>query len=415
MSQAIDVLIVAAGRGTRAKREDLNQPKQYVPLRGQAVLTHTIERFYFNRRIRYIQTVIHPDDQEAYTDITASYSDKLLPPVTGGADRQSSVYLGLQALTHNAPDIVMIHDGVRPFVSEALLDRLLSGHETAPALIPVLPIADTLKHVTDGQIRKTIDRTDLCGAQTPQSFQFDKIMDAHSAAAKAVSENSAPLFTDDASIAEWYGLPVAGVAGEPFNIKITVPEDFEKGEWILGRQDVCNGLQTDIKLREGVIMDVRVGQGFDVHAFEEGDHVILCGVSIPHEKKLKGHSDADVGLHALTDALYGAIGEGDIGTHFPPSEEMWRGAASDQFLIAAAQAVRAKGGVITHVDVTLICERPKIGPHAADMKDLLGALLSISVDRVSVKATTSEKLGFTGRGEGIAAMASATVVFPPEQ
>ncbi|GJM02055.1 MAG: bifunctional enzyme IspD/IspF [Rhodomicrobium sp.] len=425
MTCVIDALIVAAGRGLRALRDDITQPKQYVPLNGRAVLAHTIDRFYENPLIRHVQVVIHADDHALFEAISKNYSDKLLPPVIGGSDRQNSVMNGLKSIGLNKPDFVMIHDGVRPFVSDDLLERIAAGHKTQACLLPVLAVTDTLKRVSgdlveETLVEETVDRAGLYGAQTPQSFNFEMILAAHNAAADAVSAGTAPAFTDDASIAEWHGLEVTAIAGESQNIKITTPDDFDQGEWILSQMlatgtapfKACSQTEKSTEGKVGAMIDIRVGQGFDVHAFEPGDQVILCGLPIPHNFKLKGHSDADVGMHALTDALYGAIGAGDIGTHFPPSDEQWRGAASDIFLKAAAEAVRGSGGVITHVDVTLICEAPKIGPHAADMKAILAGLLNIAEHRVSVKATTSERLGFTGRGEGIAALASATVVFP---
>lgn len=420
MTCVIDALIVAAGRGLRALRDDITHPKQYVPLNGRAVLAHTIDRFYNNPLIRHIQVVIHADDHALFEAISKNYSDKLLPPVHGGSDRQSSVVNGLQSMGLNKPDFVMIHDGARPFVSDDLLERIASGHRTHACLLPVLAVTDTLKRVSGDLVEETVDRAGLYGAQTPQSFNFEMILAAHNAAAEAVKAGTAPAFTDDASIAEWHGLEVTAIAGESHNIKITTPHDFDQGVWILSQMlatEKATSLaasQTDksTETKVGAMIDIRVGQGFDVHAFEPGDQVILCGLPIPHNFKLKGHSDADVGMHALTDALYGAIGAGDIGTHFPPSDKQWGGAASDIFLKAAAEAVRGSGGVVTHVDVTLICEAPKIGPHAAEMKAILAGLLNIAEHRVSVKATTSERLGFTGRGEGIAALASATVVFP---
>jgi 2-C-methyl-D-erythritol 4-phosphate cytidylyltransferase/2-C-methyl-D-erythritol 2,4-cyclodiphosphate synthase len=312
-----------------------------------------------------------------------------MPPITGGAARQDSVRLGLEALVPLRPHRVLIHDGARPFPDQRLVDRVIDGLDQAVAAIPCLPLRDTIKRAEDGTIRETIDRSALWRAQTPQGFHFDAILAAHRA---AIGRE----LTDDAAVAEAAGLVPLIVDGSEGNLKVTTPEDLAAAERL-------------IAARHG---DIRVGQGFDVHPFAPGAHLWICGVRIPHGMSLAGHSDADVGLHALTDAVLGAIGAGDIGMHFPPSNPRWRGAASDQFLGHAADLVRARGGAIAAVDVTVICERPKIAPYRTAMVERVAAILGIVSDRVSVKATTTEKLGFTGRAEGIAAQAVATVRLP---
>ncbi|GGY40225.1 bifunctional enzyme IspD/IspF [Parvularcula lutaonensis] len=308
----------------------------------------------------------------------------------GGAERQASVLRGLEALAREEPDIVLIHDGARPFVSSATIDRVIDAARRDSGAIAALPVSDTLKRAGDGPvISGTVPRDRLWRAQTPQGFRFEEILDLH----RQFSERED--MTDDASLFEAAGRPVTLVEDDPTNIKITRPEDFALAERLLESA-----------------METRVGQGFDVHAFEDGDHVTLCGVDIPHTQKLRGHSDADVGMHALTDAIYGALAEGDIGQHFPPSDEQWRGAPSEVFLRHAAELVKKRGGRILHTDVTLICEAPKVGPHREAMRGALAEIMGISLDRVAVKATTTEKLGFTGRGEGIAAQALVTVTLP---
>jgi 2-C-methyl-D-erythritol 4-phosphate cytidylyltransferase/2-C-methyl-D-erythritol 2,4-cyclodiphosphate synthase len=313
----------------------------------------------------------------------------VLPAVPGGAERQDSVRLGLEALIPYDPARVLIHDAARPCPDPALIERVLDALDRAPAAIPGLPLGDTIKRVADGVIRDTVDRAQLWRAQTPQGFHFQVILAAHRAAAGHV-------LTDDAAVAEAAGMAPLVVLGSEDNLKVTTEHDLAAAERLLAA-------------RRG---DIRVGQGFDVHPLGPGDHLTICGIAIPHDRSLVGHSDADVGLHALTDALLGAIGAGDIGMHFPPSDPQWRGAASDRFLGHAAALVREKGGEIAAVDVTIICERPKIAPHRATMIDRVAAILEISPARVSVKATTTEGLGFTGRGEGIAAQAVATVRLP---
>ena len=377
-------LVVAAGRGTRFGGA---LPKQYLGLGGGTILRHAVSAFATHPRVEGVLVVIRPEDRAIFDRAIASLD--ILPPVAGGPERQDSVRLGLEALAERKPGRVLIHDGARPFPDAALIDRVLDGLELAPAAIPALPLGDTIKRVEEGRIRETIDRSMLWRAQTPQGFHFDAILAAHRAAAGR-------MLTDDAAVAEAAGIAPLVVAGSEDNLKVTTAEDLATAERLVaGRQG-----------------DVRVGQGFDVHPFGPGDHVMVCGVAIPHEVAPIGHSDADVGLHALTDALLGAIGAGDIGMHFPPSDPRWRGASSDRFVAYATELVRKRGGAIAAVDVTIICERPKIAPYRDRMIERVSEILEISPDRVSVKATTTEKLGFTGRGEGIAAQAVATVRLP---
>jgi 2-C-methyl-D-erythritol 4-phosphate cytidylyltransferase / 2-C-methyl-D-erythritol 2,4-cyclodiphosphate synthase len=377
-------LIVAAGRGTRVGGAI---PKQYLPLGGASVLRHAVAAFATHPRIGAVQVVIREEDRRIFDE--AMVSLPMLPPVPGGAERQDSVRLGLEALVPHDPGRVLIHDGARPFPDPALIDRVIDALDDAPAAIPALPLGDTLKRIADGRVRETVDRAQLWRAQTPQGFHFKAILAAHRAAAGHV-------LTDDAAVAEAAGMAPLVVLGSEDNLKVTTAQDLASAERLLAAR----------------IGDIRVGQGFDVHGFGPGDHVMICGIAVPHDRSLVGHSDADVGLHALTDALLGAIGAGDIGMHFPPAEPRWRGAASDQFLAHAAALVRETGGEIAGVDVTVICERPKIAPHRAHMVERVAGILGISPARVSVKATTTERLGFTGRGEGIAAQAVATVRLP---
>ena len=377
-------LIVAAGRGTRFGGD---LPKQYLPLGGATVLRHAVNAFAAHPRIAGVLVAIRPEDRELFDRAVTGLS--VLPPVPGGAERQDSVRLGLEALAVHKPERVLIHDGARPFPDAALIGRVIEGLDEAPAAIPALPLGDTIKRAEDGRIRETVDRSQLWRAQTPQGFHFDAILAAH-------RQMAGHVLTDDAAVAEAAGLMPLIVAGSEENLKVTTAEDLAAAE-------------RHLAARQG---DVRVGQGFDVHPFGPGDHVMVCGVAIPHEVAPVGHSDADVGLHALTDAVLGAIGAGDIGMHFPPSDPRWRGASSDRFLAYAATLVRERGGAIAAVDITIICERPKIAPYRDRMIERLAEILEISPGRVSVKATTTERLGFTGRGEGIAAQAVATVRLP---
>ncbi|WP_108882651.1 bifunctional 2-C-methyl-D-erythritol 4-phosphate cytidylyltransferase/2-C-methyl-D-erythritol 2,4-cyclodiphosphate synthase [Anderseniella sp. Alg231-50] len=385
------VIIVAAGAGLRVGGE---VPKQYQQIGGQAVLRHTVRAFQRHEGIDHIQVVIGDNHDELYR---AAVSDMNLPePVQGGTTRQASVYNGLQAIAALKPTKVLIHDAARPFVDTEIISSVIDELSRSPGCIPAVAVADTLKRTNDGIIVETVDRSGLWGAQTPQAFRFSDILKAHVSA--AASERAD--FTDDASIAEWAGLDVAIIPGRPENTKITTSADLQQAEKRLNTRT------------SEMLNDVRVGHGYDVHAFEDGDHVVLCGLKIPHTRKLKGHSDADVGLHTLTDAILGALCEGDIGKHFPPTDEKWKGAASDIFLKHAAKLVADRGGMISHVDLTLICQAPKMRPHVDAMRVNVAQIIGIAVDRVSVKATTTEWLGFTGREEGIAAAATATVRLP---
>ena len=385
------VIIVAAGAGLRVGGEI---PKQYQQIGGEAVLRRTVRAFQQHEEVHHILVVIGDNHDELYMK---AVSDMNLPdPVQGGATRQASVFNGLTAIAPLEPANVLIHDAARPFVDAEIISAVIAKISEFPGCIPAIAVVDTLKRENDGLIIETVDRSGLWGAQTPQAFRFKDILEAHEAAAATNRDD----FTDDASIAEWAELSVAIIPGKPENNKITTSADLYEAE---------TRLDTG-KLK--MLSDVRIGHGYDVHAFEDGDHVILCGLKIPHTQKLKGHSDADVGLHTLTDAILGALCEGDIGKHFPPTEEKWKGAASDIFLKHAAKLVADRGGVISHVDLTLICQAPKIRPHVDAMRDSVARIIGIDVDRVSVKATTTEWLGFTGREEGIAAAATATVRLP---
>ncbi|HET6926956.1 MAG TPA: bifunctional 2-C-methyl-D-erythritol 4-phosphate cytidylyltransferase/2-C-methyl-D-erythritol 2,4-cyclodiphosphate synthase [Hyphomicrobiaceae bacterium] len=380
-------LIVAAGRGTRARG---SRPKQYVAVGGVPVLAHALRPFLAHPDIALVAVAIARGDEALYAAAVAGLaSGKLLNPIGGGATRQASVGNGLRALSAHLPDRVLIHDAARPFVTRDVIDRVLQGLVQSPGAIAALPVADTLKEAgPGGRIAATVDRAGLWRAQTPQGFRFADILAAHERARDAGLDD----MTDDAAVAEWAGLPVALVLGSAANAKLTIPEDFAMAELAVGGRDV------------------RVGQGFDVHRLVMGDHVWLCGVRIAHTQALEGHSDADVALHALTDALLGAVGAGDIGQHFPDSDPRWRGAASSIFLAEALRLVRARGGTIGNVDVTLLCEAPRIAPYREAMRRRIGELLELEEARVSVKATTTEGLGFAGRREGIAAVATVTVV-----
>ncbi len=381
-------LIVSAGRGIRAGGR---LPKQYRPVAGRPVLSHTLQSFAEHPGIDAIRTVIHPDDRALYEEAAAGLD--LLPPVHGGASRQESVRLGLESLTDIAPDRVLIHDAARPFVPPSAISRVVKALSTHAGALPALAVTDTIKRADAGTVRETVDRSVLWRAQTPQGFQYAPILDAHR---KAAGQE----MTDDAAVAEAAGLTVVLVDGAEENFKITSADDFQRAEQMIAPSP------------SNAAAIFKTGMGFDVHRFETGDRVILCGLEIPHTAKLAGHSDADVGLHAVTDAILGALGDGDIGDHFPPSDPQWKGAPSDKFLAFAAERVRGRGGTITHVDVTLICERPKIGPHRDAMRSRLAEIMDLPVGDISVKATTTERLGFTGREEGIAAQAIATIRLP---
>jgi 2-C-methyl-D-erythritol 4-phosphate cytidylyltransferase/2-C-methyl-D-erythritol 2,4-cyclodiphosphate synthase len=382
-------LIVAAGRGARFGGDI---PKQYRALGGRAVLRHGVERMIAHPGVAGVRVVISPEDRALYDAAVAGLD--LLAPVAGGATRQQSVRNGLESLAHLTPDAVLIHDAARPFVDSDIIGRVIEGLGRAPGAIAALPVVDTIKRAQDrtgpaALIETTTSRERLWRAQTPQGFHFEAILAAHRAA-------SGSEYTDDAAVAEATGLAVELVMGSEENFKITTEGDLQRAERLLG----------------GGNWEYRSAGGYDVHRFAPGDAIMLCGIRVPHSAALEGHSDADVGLHALTDALLGTIGAGDIGQHFPPSNPRWRGADSSKFLAHAGELVAAKGGRITHLDVTIICERPKVGPHRAAMVERIAAILGLDKGRVSVKATTTEGLGFTGRGEGIAAQATATVALP---
>ena len=380
----VAALIVAAGRGNRAGP---GAPKQYRLLGGEPVLRRTASVFSQHPAISSVLAVIHPDDRASY-DAACGDLPKLRQPVTGGATRQASVLAGLEALAaEDQPDFVLIHDGARPFVSERLISACIAALASHQGALTALPVTDTIRRASEGLAGETVPRDGLWRAQTPQAFRFSSILEAHRAAAGGD-------FTDDVAVAAAAGISVALVEGDEDNFKITTGADVERAERML--------------MRGG---ETRTGTGFDVHRFGDGDHVWLCGVKIPHAVGLEGHSDADVGLHALTDAILGAIGAGDIGKHFPPSDPQWKGASSDRFLAHAAGLARRAGAAISNADVTLICEAPKISPYTEAMRARIAAILNIDVSRISVKATTTEGLGFTGRREGIAAQAIATLRF----
>jgi 2-C-methyl-D-erythritol 4-phosphate cytidylyltransferase / 2-C-methyl-D-erythritol 2,4-cyclodiphosphate synthase len=389
MSSTVAAVIVAAGRGHRAGGEI---PKQYRVLGGQPVIRPTLTAFLNHPRVQSVQPVIHADDAAAFRAATAGLG-VTLPTVAGGATRQASVRAGLEALRATAPDLVLIHDAARPFLTAALIDRAIAAAQQHRAAVPAIAIADTVKAIdAQDMVTETLDRSRLRTVQTPQAFAFDLIVSLHQRAAAAGRDD----FTDDAALAEWAGHRVNVFAGEATNVKLTTSDDFIRAE----------------ALRAAALGDVRTGNGFDVHTFGDGDHIMLGGVRIPHNRGVVGHSDADVALHALVDAILGALAEGDIGVHFPPSDPQWRGASSDRFLAFACERVRARAGMIAHLDVTVVCEAPRIGPHRDAMRARIGDIAGVPIDRVAIKATTSEKLGFTGRGEGIVAMATATLRLP---
>ena len=384
----IAVLIVAAGKGERAGRL---KPKQFEALQGKSMLARSAAAFaHLPAQSTVIKVVISPGQDALYA---AALPDGGAP-VTGGSRRQDSVRLGLEALAtlskeDGAPDFVLIHDAARPLVSQRVIANVVAALEAGAAgAVPMLAVADTLRR-KDGEDWITLPRDNLFRAQTPQGFRFADILAAHRA-------HIAHDVTDDVEIAALSGIKVAAVAGEETNLKVTTEKDFALAESLLGGETVT-------------------AMGFDAHRFSPGDHVWLCGVKVPHDHRLTGHSDADAGLHALTDAVLGCIGAGDIGQHFPPSDEQWRGAPSWKFLDHAAALVAQKGGRILHCDVTLICERPKIGPHRDAMRARIAEILGLDMEKVSVKATTTEGMGYTGRGEGLAAQAMATVRLSGEQ
>jgi 2-C-methyl-D-erythritol 4-phosphate cytidylyltransferase/2-C-methyl-D-erythritol 2,4-cyclodiphosphate synthase len=386
--QRAAAILVAAGRGLRA---GAGGPKQYRSIGGQTVIYRAMAPFSNHPQVSHVQPVLHLDDVAMFSAAVTGLRHE--QPAEGGATRQASVRAGLEALSSRAPDIVLIHDAARPFVSGDVISRAIEAAEFTGAAIPVVAVTDTVKLVdASGNIEATPERARLRIAQTPQAFRFDVILEAHRRAAR---EGRAD-FTDDAALAEWAGLTVATFEGDVANMKMTTPEDFVREE-----ARMASGLG-----------DIRTGTGYDVHAFGAGDHVMICGVKVPHTRGFLAHSDGDVGLHALVDAILGALADGDIGSHFPPSDPQWKGASSDRFLKYAVDRVTGRGGRIANLEVTLICERPKIGPLRDTMRARIAEISGVDMSRVAVKATTSERIGFTGREEGIAATASATIRLP---
>ena len=379
---SIAALLMAAGSGTRFGAA---QPKQYLPLLGRPVIRHAAEALLAEGLVDTLLPVCAAGEEARIAALLDGLP--VLPAVAGGATRQASVRAGLEALAGRVPEVVLVHDAARPVVPRGTIAALLEALQGAPGAIPAQPVADTLKRGDGTAIRETVPRAGLYRAQTPQGFRFGTLLAAHRAASGEA--------TDDAQLLELAGERVMLVAGSETNVKITFPEDLER---------VAGQLQ-------GRLIP-RVGTGFDVHRTEAGRRMVLCGVVVPCEFGLEGHSDADVGIHALCDAIYGALAEGDIGRWFPPSEMRWKDADSAQFLRHAAGRVAARGGVIANVDVTILCERPKIGPHREAMQARLAELMGVDPAIVGVKATTTERLGFTGRGEGIAAQAAAMVLVP---
>ncbi len=389
-------LVLAGGRGTRAGGGGV--PKQYRPIAGVPMMRLTLQAFAAHPRIDAVRAVIHPDDRAQFAALCGDLG--LGEPAFGGETRQESSHNGLKNIENLTPDNVLIQDAARPFTDAGTIDRVIDALAETPGAVAAVPVIDTIKRAdkrTDGgdRVAGTVDRSGLWRAQTPQGFQYRPIL----AAFRAAGGN---MYTDDAAVAEAAGLEVALVMGNEDNIKVTTERDFARAEQIMRERMGGPGGGSGGG-------DIRVGTGFDVHRFEPGDHVTLCGVRVPHAAGLKGHSDADVGLHAITDAIFGAIGGGDIGDHFPPSDPQWRAADSAIFLAKAVEDLRARGGAVCNLDVTLICERPKIGPHRAAMRARIAEICAIDPARVNVKATTTEELGFTGRREGIAAQAVATV------
>lgn len=388
MSVDVAAVVVAAGRGSRAGSD---VPKQYWPLGPEPMLCASLRSLAEHPSVGRVQPVIHADDAERFARATAGL--RVADPVRGGATRQASVRAGLEALLPHAPELVLVHDAARPFASAALIEAAIAAARATGAAVPALPVTDTVKLVdATGRIAATLERERLRAVQTPQAFGFAALLDAHRRAAAAGRQD----FTDDAALAEWAGLAVTTFPGEARNVKLTTAEDFRRAE----------------SERIAALFDIRTASGYDVHAFGPGDHVMLAGLRIPHTHGLVGHSDADVALHALTDAVLGALADGDIGAHFPPSDPQWRDASSDRFLAFAVARVAARGGLVAHLDLTIVCEAPRIGPHRDAMRARIAAIAGLAGERVAVKATTSEKLGFTGRREGIAAYATATVRLP---
>ncbi len=386
--ERITALIVAAGRGSRMGE---STPKQYLTIAGKPVLRHTIDAFLSHPRIKKLYVVIHPDDKALYEQAVEGLD--LPTPIIGGAERYDSVFNGLNLLADKAPQAVLIHDAARPCVSHDVIDRVVAGLEASPAVIPALVVSDTLKYSQNNRVERTVDRQNLYRAQTPQGFHFSAIYSAYLLAKEA-------FFTDDASVCEHAAIPVTVVAGEERNLKITTKDDMQRAESLIAVQK---------------LPDIRTGMGFDVHRFcspkaVTDNTIAICGIHVPHERSLEAHSDGDVGLHSLVDAMLGAIGAGDIGQHFPPTDPQWKDADSAAFVRHAASLVAQAGGHVNNVDITIIGERPKVGPHREAMRKRIASLLSLGLDRVNVKATTTEQLGFTGRKEGLAAQAVVSII-----
>lgn len=388
---SVAAVIVAGGSGFRAGSE---LPKQYQLIGGHPMIWWTLRAFLEHPGIRHVQCVISPEHQQLFE--AAAGSLKNVSVCFGGSTRQESCRAGITACLGSGCSKVLIHDAARPFVSADLISHIIAELDRSEAVIPGLPIADTVKHAPAGLIQRTVDREGLWSVQTPQGFSLDAIHKAHESA----YSNNVQGLTDDASVAEAFGLRVRIIAGRAANRKITTADDLKEADRQL----------STARLEQ--LLDIRMGQGIDFHEFAPGKFVILCGVRIPHSHALKGHSDADAAMHALTDAIFGAIGEGDIGTHFPPSDPQWKGAASSIFLSKAVDLVAARGGIISNADITILAEAPRIGPHVQAMRAVLAPLLALAPERIAIKATTTEKLGAIGRKEGLAAFAIATVRLP---
>ncbi len=384
-------LIVAAGNGQRAGQ---SVPKQYTRAGTRTILALTLEKFINHPLIDKVLVVIGKDQEELFKDSIEGLGDDIIW-CCGGETRQESVFEGLKHLAAMPPDKVLIHDGARPFVSPDLIERIVAGLENHKAVLPALVLNDTIKRLVHGRSLQTVDRDKLFRAQTPQGFAFEDILNAH----RCADQEQEFIFTDDASIAEWVNMDVQIVEGSSQNFKITTAEDIKRATMLL----------------HPPAPDIRCGEGFDVHKFGPGDHLTLCGINIPFDHSLIGHSDADVALHALTDALLGAIAAGDIGTHFPPDEPQWRNQSSDMFLAHACKLITGQNGSVLNMDVTIICEQPKIGPLREQMRHRIAEITHVDISRISVKATTTEGLGFTGRKEGIAARAIVSVFLEPTQ
>src|SRR5882757_784450 len=389
MAIRVAAVVVAAGRGTRT---GLDYPKQYKVMGGSPMVRESLRVFTTHPHVDIVLPVIHPDDGAHFA--AAAEGLDLAKPVQGAATRQGSVRAGLEALAKEAPEIVLVHDAARPFTSAALVSRAIKAASLHGAAIPGMPVTDTVKLVdAQGTITATLDRTAMRTVQTPQAFRYETLLDAHRRAAAAGRDD----FTDDGALVEWAGLRVSVFESETGNIKMTTADDFARAE----------------RDAQAALSDIRTGIGYDIHAFDAGgDHVWLGGIKIRHTCKLSGHSDADVALHALVDAILGALADGDIGVHFPPSDEKWRGASSDRFLAFAVERVKQRGGMVAHLDVAIVCESPKVNPRRDEMRQRIAEIAGISIDRVGIKATTNEKLGALGKEEGIAAYATATIRLP---